>query len=49
MAESDIHGRPRHWWRRLGWLVLIWGSSVGGVLLLAALLKLAMRAAGLSA
>ena len=34
MAESDIHGRPRHWWRRLGWLVLIWGSSVGGVLLL---------------
>lgn len=47
MAESGI--RPRHWWRRFGWLLLIWAASVGGILLLAWLLKLAMRAAGLSA
>lgn len=49
MSASGVQPRPRHWWRRLGWLVLIWGASVGGVLLLALLLKLAMRAAGLSA
>ena len=47
MPVNGVQPRPRQWWRRLGWLVLIWAASVGGVLLLAQLLKLAMRAAGL--
>ncbi len=47
MAGSEVQARP-HWWRRVGWLLLIWGVSVAGVLLLAWLVKLAMRAAGLT-
>lgn len=39
---------PGPWWRRIGWLLLIWGISVAGFLLLALLLKVAMRAVGLA-
>ncbi|NYT77240.1 DUF2474 domain-containing protein [Alcaligenaceae bacterium] len=37
------------WWRRLGWLVLIWGASIVALAMVAGLLKLFMNAAGLSA
>lgn len=39
----------RRWRNRLGWLLLIWALSVGCVALAAFLIKLLMRAAGLSA
>lgn len=48
MTGGEVRVRPGHWWRRVGWLILIWGASVGGILLLALLLKWVMRAAGLS-
>ncbi|MCE3261054.1 MAG: hypothetical protein K0R43_133 [Pseudoduganella sp.] len=35
-------------WKRLGWMVLIWAASVAALALLAALVKLAMRAAGMT-
>ena len=35
-------------WRRLGWLVLIWSTSVLALAVVAYLMKLLMRAAGLS-
>lgn len=34
-------------WRRLGWLVALWGSSVVALLLVAWLVRLLMNAAGL--
>lgn len=37
------------WWRRLGWLVLIWGASIVALAIVAGLLKLFMNAAGLTA
>ncbi|KAA0911036.1 DUF2474 domain-containing protein [Pusillimonas sp. ANT_WB101] len=37
------------WWRRLGWLVLIWGASIVALAMVAGLLKLFMNAAGLTA
>jgi hypothetical protein len=39
-------GRP--WWKKLGWLVLIWSASVAALGVVALLLKLLMRAAGLT-
>ena len=36
------------WAKRLGWLVLIWGASVVGLGLFAALLKWVMVAIGMS-
>ncbi|MBX6320100.1 DUF2474 family protein [Pigmentiphaga sp.] len=41
------HG-PGAWRRRLAWLVLLWAGGVAALAALAALLKLAMRAAGLA-
>jgi hypothetical protein len=37
------------WLRRFGWLVLIWGASVGALAALAWLVRLAMAAAGMAA
>jgi hypothetical protein len=41
---------PRHnpWWKKLGWLVLIWSASVAALGAAAFLLKLLMRAAGMT-
>lgn len=39
---------PRPLWKRLGWLVLIWGLSVAALGLVALLFRLLMRLAGLS-
>lgn len=41
--------RRSHWWRRLGWLVLIWATSVAALAVVAAALKLLMAAVGLTA
>jgi hypothetical protein len=38
----------RPWWKKLGWLVLIWSLSVAALGVVALLLKLLMRAAGLT-
>lgn len=35
-------------WKRLGWMVLIWAASVAALGILAALMKLAMHAAGMT-
>jgi hypothetical protein len=36
------------WMKRIGWLVLLWASSVAALAVVAAALKLVMRAAGLT-
>jgi len=36
------------WWKRVGWLLLIWLLSVGTLGLVAAVLKVIMRMAGLT-
>jgi hypothetical protein len=38
----------RNWWKRVGWLILIWGASVAALALVAAMLKLAMRGIGMT-
>jgi hypothetical protein len=35
------------WWRRLGWLILIWAGSVATLALLAWCIRILMHAAGL--
>ena len=41
---------PEHnpWWKKLGWLILIWSASVAALGVVAYLLRLLMNAAGLS-
>jgi hypothetical protein len=36
------------WPRRIGWLLLIWGASVAALALVAWLIRLAMRSAGMT-
>jgi hypothetical protein len=36
------------WWKRLGWLIVIWSASVAALALAAWLMRLLMRGAGLS-
>ena len=38
---------PARWYKRLGWLVVIWLGSVVSLAVVASLLKLAMYAAGM--
>ena len=45
MDESRDH---RPWWKKLGWLALIWSASVAALAVVALLLKLLMRAAGMT-
>ncbi|MFC0227284.1 DUF2474 domain-containing protein [Serratia aquatilis] len=35
------------WWKRVGWLVIIWSASVFGLFLFALLFRLLMGAAGM--
>jgi hypothetical protein len=48
-----LHDAPRQaptsWWKRVGWLLLIWLLSVGALGLVAAMLRAVMRVAGLTA
>jgi hypothetical protein len=37
------------WPRRLGWLILIWVASITGLAIVAALFRILMNAAGLTA
>jgi hypothetical protein len=36
------------WWKKLGWLILIWAASVTALGVVAWLMRLLMRAAGLT-
>ena len=36
-------------WKRLGWMLLIWAASVAALGLAALLMRLAMKAAGMTA
>lgn len=36
------------WWKKLGWLILIWAASVATLGVVAWVIRLLMRAAGLS-
>jgi len=40
--------RHSPWWKKLGWLVLIWAASVAALAVVAGLLRLLMNAAGLT-
>lgn len=35
------------WWKRLGWLIVIWSASVTALALAAWLMRLLMRSAGM--
>jgi hypothetical protein len=43
-----MDGNDRPWWKKLGWLILIWSASVAALGIVAWLLKLLMNAAGLT-
>lgn len=38
---------PASWWKRVGWLVVIWSASVLGLFAVASLFRLLMNAAGM--
>lgn len=40
--------QPASWWKRLAWFLALWCAGVAAVALLAFIIRLAMRAAGLS-
>lgn len=44
MSDAD---KPKPLWQRLGWLIAIWAGSVLALGLVAGLLRLLMRAAGM--
>jgi hypothetical protein len=38
---------PAPWWKRVGWLAIIWSASVLGLFVVASLFRLLMTAAGM--
>lgn len=44
--SEEITQRPS-WWRRIGWLIVIWIASVASLGAVALLLRLLMTAAGM--
>jgi hypothetical protein len=44
----DSRQRDDPWWKKLGWLVLIWAASVAALRVVAWLIRLLMHAAGLT-
>ncbi|MDB5842308.1 MAG: hypothetical protein JWQ23_4260 [Herminiimonas sp.] len=42
-------GQHRPFWKKLGWLILIWAASIGALGLVALLIRLLMNAAGMTA
>ena len=55
MATIDRHTdrgspvRTRPWWKKLGWLILIWTVGVATLYVVAEAIGLVMRSAGLTA
>ena len=49
MAADSSQPVVGRWWKRVGWLVLIWLLSVGALALVALMVKFLMRMAGLAA
>lgn len=43
-----MRASPAPWWKKLGWLVLIWSASVLALGAAAWLMRLLMRAIGMS-
>jgi len=46
-AADTMTDIQRPWWKRIGWLVLIWVGSVAALGLVAWLFRLLMRSAGM--
>ncbi|EPF6503389.1 MULTISPECIES: DUF2474 domain-containing protein [Klebsiella/Raoultella group] len=38
---------PRPWWKRIGWMVVIWAASVMALAIVASIFRLLMLAAGM--
>ncbi|WP_312423912.1 DUF2474 domain-containing protein [Serratia sp. (in: enterobacteria)] len=47
MQDKTAAVAPAPWWKRIGWLVIIWSASVLGLFVVASLLRLLMTAAGM--
>ncbi|CAI8859275.1 DUF2474 domain-containing protein [Pseudomonas sp. IT-P44] len=47
-TTKPLQPKPVRWYRRLGWLVLIWFGSVLALGVVAGALRLLMHAAGMS-
>lgn len=45
--QSYSGAAPRHWYRRLGWMVVIWSLSVAALAVVAGGMRLFMRALGM--
>jgi hypothetical protein len=48
ITDEGISIHMSMWLKRIGWLLLLWAASVAALALIAAALKLVMRAAGLT-
>ncbi|MGZ3253211.1 MAG: DUF2474 domain-containing protein [Burkholderiaceae bacterium] len=46
MNQSSERYSP--WWKKMGWLILIWSASVAVLAVIALAIRLLMRAAGLT-
>lgn len=44
-----MHAAMKSWSQRIGWLILIWFASVAALAIVAALFRVLMNAAGLTA
>lgn len=44
---DDERERRRPWWKRVGWLVIIWSASVLGLFVVATIFRMLMTAAGM--
>jgi hypothetical protein len=44
-ATDTINDIQRPWWKRMGWLLLIWGGSIAALGLLAWLIRMLMHSA----
>ncbi|HDS8358547.1 TPA: DUF2474 domain-containing protein [Serratia liquefaciens] len=45
--QNKTASAPVPWWKRVGWLVIIWSASVLGLFLVASMFRLLMTAAGM--
>ncbi|GGX28807.1 hypothetical protein GCM10007242_39010 [Pigmentiphaga litoralis] len=46
-TADTINDIQRPWWKRMGWLLLIWGGSVAALGVVAWLFRMLMRSAGM--